>query len=98
MKKDCLKNVKKESKIELKLLDENINTLFNLFYENPITYNNNEIWDYINTMNIQELSVMFAKIITKLDRLNICECYFNPVIMKYLFCEYIQELRYEYSL
>jgi len=92
-KKIFMKNLKRESYNNIKLFFENMSRLYDVFNDNNIPYNEYEIWQYIKEMELTEISDMFISILSKLERLNLKENYFNPVIFKFLICEYIQDIR-----
>jgi hypothetical protein len=95
MRKDYfMKNVKKEAYKELKLYYRNISILYDLFSKDQLTENDDAILGYIKDMPISEIEKMYAYLIDRTDRLDIMECYLNPVIFKYMVIEYIQELRH----
>jgi len=92
-KKIFMRNLKRESYNNIKYFFENISRLYDVFNNNDIPYNEYKIWEYIKEMELSEISEIFISILEKLERLNLKENYFNPVIFKYLICEYIQEMR-----
>jgi hypothetical protein len=88
-----MKNAKRNYYKDTKALFENFSLLYDAFNNNPISYKEYEIWEYIKNMELDEMSEMFYVIISKLDRLDLSETYFNPVLFQFMVCQYVQELR-----
>jgi len=89
-----MKSIKRRSYKEMKLYFKNISALYDLFNENELMKNENDIFEYIESMPMNEIMEMLASIIKRCDFLEIDDCYSNSVLFKFMIIEYIQEQRF----
>jgi hypothetical protein len=87
-----MKNVKRKYHKEANAYFENVSHLYDVFNDN-ISFNEYQIWKYITKMENYEIGEMFIVIITKLEKLDLTQTYLDPVLFRFLICEYIMELK-----
>jgi len=89
-----MKNIKRRTYKEMKLYFKNMSALYDLFNENELMKNENDVFEYIEDMPMNGIMEMLVSIIKRCDFLEMEDCYSNPVLFKLMIIEYIQDQRF----
>jgi hypothetical protein len=92
MKKYFMREIKTNAYKELKLYYKNIALLYDIFSESKISNNENDVFLYIKMMKIDEINEMYDTLLAKCERLNIMDCYTNPLLFKFMVIQYVLEI------
>ena len=89
-----MNKIKQKAYNERVVYIKNMNLLYEVFKnEQYISQNENEVFELLQKMPMETINEIIEYLVAKSERLDLVDCYTNPLLFKFIIIQYIQELR-----
>ena len=89
-----MKDVKEKAYNERVEYIKNMSLIYDVFKnEQYISQNEDDIFEFMQKMPMETINEIIEYLVAKSERLDLVDCYTNPLLFKFIVIQYIQELR-----